>query len=152
MKNDEVKIFIIGGHRAWEIYTSLSRKYKYVYYFMDELAYSNQFRLLPQILIIEESEKSMGILNQIKTHAHVNTIYLSNNTRFSHVFSMIRKGVADYILKDSLLYYSIQESVKRAIELPVNLSDSKSKRLFFDSCALKKRYPLRFKLANFLFL
>lgn len=151
MGNSKNNIVVIGGRRAQSAYSSLSKKYEHVYYFKDETVYSSSINLLPEILIIEESEKSISILKQLKFNAHVNVIYLSNNKGFGHAFSMVRKGVVDYILKDSFLNYSIQQSVRRAFELPKSSSDSMSKRLFIDSSALNKRFPLRFKLVKFLF-
>lgn len=150
MKNDTVNIFIVGGLSARGVYSTLSKKYKHVYYFKDEVGYSQQFQLLPQILILEESDTSLGILNQIKLHTHVNAIYLSDKRGFRHAFMMIKRGVADYILKDTFLNFSIQQSVNKAMELSENISCTSTKKLFFDSCALKKRYPFRFKLAKFL--
>ena len=151
MKNSINNIVIIGGSRTKSAFKSLSNKYQQVYHFKDELTYAKSFKTPPQILIIEESEKSTYILNQVKSNPCINVIYLSNNKGFGHAFLMIRKGVVDYILKDSFLNYSIQQSVKRAIALPSDLNLSTTKRFFIDTCALNKRYPVRFKLTKLLF-
>lgn len=144
MKNEEIKIFIIGGFRAFSVYNSLCKEYKQVYYFKNEEAYAKRSEAHPNVLIIEDSKKSIGILNDLKSNGHIHTIYFSNNINFKHVFRIMRTGVTDYILRDSCLCYSIHQSVKKLRGL------SKDERVFIDSCELKKRFRLKFKMINLL--
>ena len=148
MQNKETRIYVVGSIKAFGVYRSLSKKYGNVYHFKDEIKNDLLDRLPPQIIIIEESEKSDRILNQIKLNKYCHVIYLSNNVNFKHIISLIKKGVTDYVLKDTCMYYSIQQSINRAAKLPLKMSYSFSKKGFIDSCALKKRYPVRFRLAE----
>ncbi|MEJ6582885.1 MAG: hypothetical protein QNL61_02095 [Crocinitomicaceae bacterium] len=148
MQNKETIIYVVGSIKALAVYRSLSRKYVNVHHFKDEIQNDLLVKLPPHILIIEESEKSTGILNKIKLNNYCHVIYLSNNINFNHILGLIKQGVSDYVLKDTCMYYSIQQSVRRATKTQLKMSESFSEKVFIDTCALKKRYPLRFRLAE----
>ena len=148
MKNNETRIYVVGGIMAYSVHRFLIRNYLHVHHFHDEIQNDILDKLPPQIVIIEESEKSDRILNRIKINNYCHVIYLSNNVNFKHIISLFKKGVTDYVLKDTCMYYSIQQSINRAAKLPLKMSYSFSKKGFIDSCALKKRYPVRFRLAE----
>lgn len=146
MKNNEIIIYVVGGIKSLSVSRSLNKKYSHVYFFNEEINEDFLIEKPPQILIIEESEKSLYFLNRINKSSRIHVIYLSNNFSFNHVVKIIRKGVSDYILKDSCLYYSIQQSVNKLISLPSRMNHSFKRNGFIDSCAFRKRYPFRFKL------
>jgi DNA-binding NarL/FixJ family response regulator len=148
MQNNEIRIYVVGSIKAFGVYRSLSGKYVNVYHFKDEIQNDLLEKLPPHIVIIEESEKSASILNRIKLNNYCHVIYLSSNINFNHIVGLIKQGVSDYVLKDTCMYYSIQQSVRRATKLPLKMSESFSEKVFIDTCSLKKRYPLRFRLAE----
>ena len=152
MKKNEINIYIIGGRKAKKVYEILLLRYKKVTYFSDEEVLIHQFKNVPQILILEESNKSKKILKQVKSFLTIKTIYLSNNSRFTHFLRIVNEGVTDYIVNDSYVYFSIQKSINKITELTEYINAPLKKKYLIDTLSFNKKYPLLFKIASILML
>lgn len=145
--NDQFEIAIVGGNKAFRIYRLMLNSYENVNFFKNENDLIKSLNRHHQIIIIEESLDSSKLLSQLRKDANTHVIYLSSRKRFGAIFRALRNGVNDYILKDSYLYYSVQQSVVCIIKL-----DKSRSKPFIDSCGLMEMYPIRFKLAGMLAL
>lgn len=148
MENLSYSIFVVGKNRGKGVYRILSKKKKNVYHFTSEEECLKSLTSHTRIVIIEDSLKSMSLLEELSKLPTIYTIFMSNHKGFSYILSVIRKGICDYIIKDSYLYYSILKSIKKAERTcEYQLLSSP---VYFDTCSLKESYPIRFKIANWL--
>lgn len=148
MKNVAYSIFIVGKNRGKGVYRVLSKKRKNVYYFNSEEECLKSLKSDTRIIIIEDSPKSMFLLEELRKLPLIHTIFLSNLKGFPHVINAIRRGVCDYIIKDSYLYYSILKSINKAER--TNEAIVLSGQEYFNTCSLIESFPIRFKIARWL--
>lgn len=151
MENSDFNIFIVGQYKAKRVYNNLKKTRKNTYFLKKEKDYiqagdNNQFR----IFIIEESENSMQFLEEIASYPRSHIIYLSNNKSYINVVHAISKGVTDYIYKDSYLFYSILKSIQKSEKF--NKESVSNRQIYFDTCAIRRSYPLKFIFAKWLSL
>jgi len=144
----DLNIHVIGEQKAFKVFLSLKKKYKNKLFFHKESeVYRSNLTLFkaPSIFIIEESSESMKIITLLENIIGCHIIYLSNRKGFGHIFSLIKKGVNDYIFKDSYLYYSVHQSITKLRKREIK------KDVFLDSCNLKTLHPVKYKLLNLVY-
>tara|TARA_Y100000385_G_scaffold37048_1_gene34545 strand:+ start:10853 stop:11311 length:459 start_codon:yes stop_codon:yes gene_type:complete len=148
MESVPYSIFIVGKNRGRGVYRVLSKKRNNIYYFSSEEDCLKSLKPHTRIVIIEDSSKSMALLEELRKFPMIYRIFLSNQKSFSNMVNVVRRGACDYILKDSYLYFSILRSIKKVDGINFNIEPSS--QVYFDTCSLKEYYPVRFRIANWI--
>ena len=145
----ELKIFVFGGARAMAVHVNLRRRYKTVRYFRNKSECDFKQDDLPDIVILDEdlsNHDRFESLRSMRQSGNFHIIYMSRNKRFTSIIKAFNLGATDYIVKDSYLYYAINNSVYQLLKLRLDSNEFISNYEVREISSTKMLYPRGFKL------
>ena len=144
-----LKIFVFGGARAMTAYVNLRRRHKSVRYFRSKSECDFKRESPPDVVIIDEDISSydqLKSLRALRQYGDFHIIYLSRNKRFTNIVKAFNLGATDYIIKDSYLYFTINNSLDQLLELKMCSSGFVSNEKAREISSIKLLYPRCFKM------
>jgi DNA-binding NtrC family response regulator len=147
----EIKIFVVGGHRAIAklMLESLKLRYSDVSHFRNVSECTIALDQKPDILILDDTlkvNKPLDFLEAVNKNTKAHVIYLSKDTQFFHIKKVLSRGAIDFIVNDSCANYAINKSIERILYLSDNLKISITAKDYFHASSIRVRFPRRFAL------